>query len=686
LARKLFVIAAIILCTTAAFGQEADVSVLKTGPEEAAADSDVSYTVTVTSLGPDAATNVTLTDNIPAGMTFVSASPTGCTTPAIGDPGTVTCTIASLPAGDSAVYTFVFHIGPQTPPGTFFTNIATVACAIDPNDENNSSTATTSTPPPPQSDAGITKSGPSGAGPDTDVVYTISVSNSGPDAAASFSWTDTLPGTLTFVSLTQDSGPTMGCTTGPTVTCSLNGFPANTAATFTLTAHVPAGTPAGTTFHNTATVTATNDPNAENDIGDTTLTVASADVSIVKVNAGPGTAAAGTPFSYTITAANAGPDAAETAWSDVLPANTTFVSLVQDNGPVANCQTPLPGTNGNVVCSFLLGNGASAQFTLTIAAGNTPSVTNTATIGTESFDPDSADHSSSATTTITPSADLAVTKSGPAAVTAGTNITYTVSVTNNGPTDAANVAVGDTLPANTTFVSATQNSGPPGSCGFAAGAVTCTMAAFPLGATATFTFVFNVSPALPNGSTVTNTATVSSSASDPNGGNNSSMTSATVAPTADLAVTKTGPATVTGGSNVTYTVTLTNNGASNAANATLTDTLPANTTFVSANQTSGPVFNCVNNATTITCTNASFAPGSTATFEFVIHVTGDARGSITNTASAASTTADPTPQNSSASTTAAVNRPGDAPTLSPLALALLSVALGIAGLFAARRG
>jgi uncharacterized repeat protein (TIGR01451 family) len=212
------------------------------------------------------------------------------------------------------------------------------------------------------------------------------------------------------------------------------------------------------------------------------------------------------------------------------------------------------------------------------------------------------------------------------------------------------------------------------------------MASFPLGATATFTFVFNVTAALPNGSTVTNTATVSASTSDPNGGNNSSMTSATVAPTADLVVTKSGPATVTSGSNVTYTVTLTNNGPSNAANATLTDTLPANTTFVSANQTSGPLFNCVHNATTITCTNASFAPGSTATFEFVITVTGDARGSITNVATATSSTADPTPANASAMSAAAVNRPGDAPTLSPLALALLGAILGMAGLFAVRRG
>ncbi|HJQ35682.1 MAG TPA: IPTL-CTERM sorting domain-containing protein [Thermoanaerobaculia bacterium] len=669
--RKYVFIPAIIFSALAAFGGEpiADVSVSKTGPAIAAADTDVSYTVTVSSNGPNDATDITLNDNAPAGMTFVSVTPSAnCT-------GT-TCTIASLPAGNDAVFTYVFHIPAGTSDGTTFTNIATVSMAGDANDENNSAAANTSTPPAPVSDAFIMKDGPSSAGPDTDVVYTISVTNGGPDAASPLAWRDTLPGTMTFVSLVQDSGPVMNCTTGLKVSCSLSGFPAGATATFTLTGHIPAGTQPGTTFDNIANVAARNDPDGGNNSAFTTLTVSSADVSISKT--GPaGSPTAGVPFSYTITIANAGPDTAVAAiWADTLPPDTTFVSVNQDNGPPASCGE----SSGVVTCTFLaLPSGASAQFTLTITAGNTLSVTNTAIANSDSFDPNTNNNTSSATTPITPSANVSIVKSGPPAVTAGTNITYTISVSNAGPSDATNVVISDPAPANTTFVSATYTSGPAGSC------TPCTVPTLPVGATTVFTYVFAVSPSTPNGTVITNIATVSAATSDPDGSNNSSSTSATVAPTADLAVTKTGPATVVSGTHMTYNVSLTNNGPSDAANVVLTDPLPPNTLVVSTNQTSGPTFNCSSNTVAITCTRASFAAGSTATFEFVLQFNGAPGSTITNSVTATSSTFDPTPGNATASAVTNAAAPGDGPTLSPLALALLSAVLAIAGMLVVRR-
>src|SRR5215469_5628459 len=55
-------------------------------------------------------------------------------------------------------------------------------------------------------------------------------------------------------------------------------------------------------------------------------------------------------------------------------------------------------------------------------------------------------------------ADLSVTKSGPASVTVGTNISYTVSVANAGlqSSQAPNVLT-DALPPGTTFISATPD-------------------------------------------------------------------------------------------------------------------------------------------------------------------------------------------------------------------------------------
>lgn len=684
-ARTLVFLPLIIFCAVTAFGQTpppyvADLSISKTGPDTAVADTDVTYIVTVTNGGPDEAASVQLRDTMPSGMSFVSVTPSaGCSGPTVN---VITCNFGPLASGASVNYTFVFHIPPSAAPGTYYTNVATVATVpvdADPTDENNTASQTTALPPPPQSDAGIFKDGPGAAGPNTDVSYTITVSNAGSDASP-LTWTDTLPSGMTFVSLTQNSGPTMSCSTGTTVSCSLSPFPGGATATFTLVGHIPSNMTSGT-LQNTATVSAPNDPNPENDTSTTTLNISSVDMSIVKT--GPATATAGTSISYTITITNSGPDSAtDVVWSDTLPPNTTFSSV----SPSAGCTAPPVGLNGTVSCTIgLLAPSTPTQYTLTIVAGNTPSVTNTATVYTSSYDTNPPNNSSNATTTITPVSDLAITKSGPAAATPGTDYSYTISVVNNGPTDASNVAITDVFPANTTFVSMVQNSGPAFTCGPPTTGITCTAATFALGATATFTLTLHLNASVPNGTTVSNTATVSSSSADPNLNNNSSSTNLTAAPTADLAVTKSGPASVVRGTNITYNVTITNNGPSNAVNVILTDTMPPLTTFVSATQTGGPPFTCTNTTTTITCTAASLAAGATASFDFVLHVSSDARGTITNTVNATSSTIDPSPGNATAVAAAAVAGAPDAPALSPFALAMLGIALAFAGWFVARQ-
>src|SRR5206468_3011349 len=87
-------------------------------------------------------------------------------------------------------------------------------------------------------------------------------------------------------------------------------------------------------------------------------------------------------------------------------------------------------------------------------------LTNTATLSTTTTDPVSGNNSSTAATTVNTQADLSVTKSGPTIVIAGTNLTYTITVTNNGPSDAQGVALTDGLPSGETFVSQSQGGGP----------------------------------------------------------------------------------------------------------------------------------------------------------------------------------------------------------------------------------
>ena len=120
---------------------------------------------------------------------------------------------------------------------------------FDPNDENNASSAAVTTPGLDQADLIVTKNGPSKRGPDTDVAFVITVGNAGPNNAQNFVLQDILPGTMTFVSIIQTSGPTFPPCTTPsvgangTVTCSIPTLSAGQSASFTLTGHIPSGTP-----------------------------------------------------------------------------------------------------------------------------------------------------------------------------------------------------------------------------------------------------------------------------------------------------------------------------------------------------------------------------------------------------------------------------------------------------------
>jgi uncharacterized repeat protein (TIGR01451 family) len=626
-----------------AFAQEpppgTDLMVTKTGPAEAAAGSDVTYTVTVTNISSVDAPDVTLTDPVPADMTFVSATGPAPFTCALVTTSVV-CDGGSLAAGASATFTIVLNIDSDAAPGTTFTNqaTATVTEIVDEDEENNTGVAVTTTPFPPTADLAVTKSAPPSAGPDTDVTFSIVLTNAGPSAATTVVLTDNLPAPLTFVSFTQISGPTFSCGTS---SCTIASLPAGATATFELTGHVPAGTQAGTEITNTATVTSDDDPNDENDSSSTTVVVASADVSVVK--SGPGSVTAGTNVSYTITVTNNGPDTAlGITLTDLIPAGTTFVSLTPVSGPQGTC-------TADVYCSFdSLISGQSSQYTLVVRAGDTTSITNTATVTAQSYDPDPADNSSSVTTTVTPEADLAVSKTGAAAVTAGTNITWTVTLSNAGPSTAQNVTLTDTLPAGTTFVSVAQTSGPAFSCGQAAGVVTCTRSTFAPLASATFDITTTV--ALTTTGSVTNTASSTTATNDQNTANNSAIavTTVNVAP-ADVSIVKTADAaSYFIGATAVYTLVATNNGPGAAQNVVVTDVLPAGVTLVSAPGCTG--------TTTLTCPAGTLAASATATFTITVTVP-SAPATLTNTAQVSSTTPDPNTANNTSTLQVSVGIP-----------------------------
>lgn len=119
-------------------------------------------------------------------------------------------------------------------------------------------------------------------------------------------------------------------------------------------------------------------------------------------------------------------------------------------------------------------------------------------------------------------ADLAITKvDNPDPITLGQDLTYTVTVSNGGPSDASGVTVTDQLPAEVAFVSATASQG---GCTEDNGSLTCILGTLPTEGTAKVTI--NVRTSEPGN--ITNAASVSGNETDPDASDNVASESTTV--------------------------------------------------------------------------------------------------------------------------------------------------------------
>lgn len=207
--------------TTVSF---ADLAIVKTDSvDPVVPGSTFSYDLLVSNAGPNAASNLVVTDTLPVAVGFVSVGGTGWSCGESG--GVVTCTLASLLPGDAPVITIE-----TMAPGAAATlvNAADVAASTpDPNSANNADTESTSILA--AADLAITNWGDPGPVPAGAVVtYTLDVTNAGPDAASALTVEDNLPPEAGFQSA---SGTGWTCNeAGGTVTCTLPGLAPTTGA------------------------------------------------------------------------------------------------------------------------------------------------------------------------------------------------------------------------------------------------------------------------------------------------------------------------------------------------------------------------------------------------------------------------------------------------------------------------
>jgi uncharacterized repeat protein (TIGR01451 family) len=123
---------------------QADLATANSAPATVFRNTNLTYTIVVTNNGPDKASEVTLTDSVPEGSTFVSAATTAgkCKEPKAGKKGTLTCTVPTLANGSSFTVSMVVKVEARS--GTTLTDTATVSSLVyDPNTTNDTATATT---------------------------------------------------------------------------------------------------------------------------------------------------------------------------------------------------------------------------------------------------------------------------------------------------------------------------------------------------------------------------------------------------------------------------------------------------------------------------------------------------------------------------------------------------------------
>ncbi len=597
----------------------ADLSITKTTASSFSVGSNAVYTLTATNSGPQsAAGTITVSDTLPAGLTYVSATGTGWACSAAGQ--VVTCTRAGPVTSGTTLpaITLTVAVGAAAAPSV--TNTATVASntTFDPDATDNSSSVTKPVTLP--TDLTIAKSHAGNFTQGQSGTYSITVTNSGGIASSgTVTVTDTLPAGLTPGAAT---GTGWTCNTaGQTVTCTradaLNG-----AASYpVISVPVTVAPNSSLSLTNTATVSGGGDSNAGNNTSNDPTTINGVpDLTVVKTHAGNFTQ--GQNGTYTITATNSGGAATSgtVTVSDTLPAGLTYVSAT---GTGWTC-----GATGQVVTctrSDALAAGASypaITLTVSVAPNSALSVTNTATIS-GGGQTNTSNDSSSNPTTINGVSDVTIVKTHLGNFTRGTTGSYSIVVSNaGGAATSGTVTVTDTLPAGLT---PSTQSGTGWTCGAAGQTITCTRSdALAAGASyPAITLVVNVLQTAVAG--LTNTAAVSGGGQT-NTANDTSSDPTTVVSSADLSLSKTvnNPNPIQG-QNVTFTITLTNTGPSNATNVAVTDALPAGLTFVSATPSTGTY-----TSGTGVWSVASLASGANVTLQIVARVVNT--GTITNTA------------------------------------------------------
>ena len=609
----------------------------------------VTFTITIHNDGPDTATNVSVLDQLPAGLTlqtFNASQGTFNSSNGIWSVGT-------LASGGNAVLSLVTRVDtagvrsnfaevigsdqfdPDSTPDTDGTQ------ANDASEDDQVLTTITSE----SIDLSIVKTAiPQAVTVGQPVTYTSVVSNFGASTATGIQIRDSLPSGISYLS----SSASVGTFNSSTSIWSLNSLAPGASATLTIVGLVNAYGPLSSTAEviaaDQADIDSTpNNSNAsEDDQASVTVESPQVDLSLT-FSANPITAAVGQPVTFAVAVSNAGPsDASGVQVSVPLPAGFA----------ISSAQTA-SGSYNSITGIWSVGSllsGGNAQLTL-VASPSSPGSFSTIAEVVAADQPDADSQPSNQNTSeddyasvvvSVPQIDLSLTKTGtPSTVAVGQSVTFTVTVTNDGPDLATGVQVLDLLPAGMSLVNVSTTQGT-----YDSQTGLWSVGAVPIGTNPSMTVVATVDEP----GVLTNTAEIQvadqpdadSTPGNQLSGEDDQATFIVSAPQIDLSLTKTVDNTSPLiGDSIQFTIGLSNTGPSDATSVQVRDLLPVGLQYLS----STPEVGTYNSATGI-WNVGSLASGSNVTLLLTASPTGT--GILTNTAeviNADQPDADSTPDN-----------------------------------------
>jgi uncharacterized repeat protein (TIGR01451 family) len=545
-------------------------------PDPVKAGTNLTYTLHISSAGPSDATNVVLIDTLPAEVTDISIDYDDTLGVCGYASGAVTCLFPDMEVGTDTSVVIRTKVDPSAS-GQINNTASVSADGAIPSQTNENTTVEGSADL-----ALISSAAPSTVVAGKSLTVTLDVTNNGPSVAKQAFVNSTLPAGTTFA-----GGP--GCSQlGATIICDLGDLPVGAQVQPYFVLGVATGTTGEISSFSSAFST-TPDPDLGNNSSEATAqAIAESDLELSK-QASAAEVLAGQSVTYTI-----------------VPLDASAVVTV--------AVRILPSTTGLII--------------------------NDATVTSDSFDLDETNDSDAVPITVNTLANLNVGKIAVTdPITAGARLSYLITVGNAGPSDARNVILVDTLPAGLTPVSATPTEGGP--CDLS-GPITCPLGAIAPGQIISVTLIVDVSSAQIEG--LANSVNVGSDTAESDQTDNSATENTAVTTVADLVLEFVGaPDPVIAGDLLTYTLTITNDGPSDATSVLVTTTLPAEVQLLEIL----PASALCTGATDIVCEFGSMSAGSTTTVTFATKVEPEIETTIVSTATVSSEQTDPATENGS---------------------------------------